>query len=73
MKVEKVIWFTTGNNETIGVLLGIDDVTKKPKAYIGIGEGFDEGLDTQLIKDFGAKFHPSVALEITEHFNLESR
>ena len=56
MKIIDTIWFTEmGKKEPIGIVIGIDVFTGKRKAYIGVGEGLEEGSDRITIAERGAK------------------
>lgn len=55
MKVIKTRWFTN-NRGCIGIVVGEDNVTGDRKAYIGIGHGADEKVDTEAILAWGNKF-----------------
>jgi len=55
MKIKDTIWFSTGRGESIGIVLGYEDPTGKPKAYIGLGDGKDADLDTKIISEWGAR------------------
>ena len=59
MKIIDSIWF---NN--IGIVLGMDDVTKKMKAYIGIGEGKNKISDELHIASCGLPFPAKIAEEL---------
>jgi len=66
MKVQDAIWFTTGNGECIGIVYGTDHIGTR-KAYIGVGDGHDEGLDVQLIVDRGAKVFDTGLEKVLEY------
>ncbi len=61
MKILKANWFTPMGNTLIGIVYGEDEVTKEKKAYIGIGNGYDEKEDSEHIAETGAKFPADVA------------
>jgi hypothetical protein len=68
MKIEKAIWFTTCDGNTLGIVMGTDEVTGERKAYIGVGEGIDETTDTLDIMRYGAKFTPDHIRALLNHF-----
>ena len=50
MKILRAVWFTEMvNTRPIGIVLGIDIMTKKYKAYIGTAGGYDEKIDSYEI------------------------
>lgn len=51
MKIVDSIWFNT-----IGIVV-IETAEGKHKAYIGLGDGFDESADQQLIARIGMPFN----------------
>lgn len=65
MKIDKTFWFT-GSYGTIGVVVGEDSTTKKKKAYIGVGGGFDRRRDIDHIATEGSPVNPGVIREILE-------
>jgi hypothetical protein len=65
MKITDSIWFTSfGWIGCIGIVMGEDDVTRKRKAYIGVGLGVNEAFDERLIVQNGAKFPAEIAERI---------
>lgn len=65
MKVTDTYWFTPGVGHAIGVVLGIDEITSKHKAYIGtVPHGGIEEADTRKIAESGAKVSKQTLLEI---------
>lgn len=72
MKIINAIWFTEmGKTEPIGIIIGQDEITKEKKAYIGTGEGDDEGVDAGHIAECGAKFTHQMAKEISDILKSE--
>ena len=61
MKLDKVAWFTTSDGKVIGVVLGRDEMTDVPKAYIGVCGGKDERSDLAMIVLKGAQFPVAAA------------
>lgn len=52
-----VMWFTESSSEKpIGIVFGVDVITKEKKAYIGTGYGVSSAQDKEHILKFGAKF-----------------
>lgn len=66
MKIIDTIWFTASSN-TIGIVIGKDD-TNEPKAYIGVGNGADEEVDTKHIVEWGAKLTKEIVLKLSNYF-----
>lgn len=66
MKPIDAIWFSnmTSTAGIVGIVVVEDEKTKERKAYIGIGEGNDEKLDTKRIMDFGSPFRIERVAEI---------
>jgi hypothetical protein len=57
MIIIRSIWFNEmGSARPIGLVIGLDEVTREPKAYIGTGSGFDQKSDEIRISQYGAKF-----------------
>ena len=56
MKITHTMWFSTLHAHTIGIVMGEDEVTKKLKAYIGLGDGVSEEDDTKRIAGWGSPF-----------------
>ena len=48
MKQLDTIWFS--GLETIGIVIGEDEITGERKAYIGTGKGYSEEADIQHIE-----------------------
>lgn len=61
MKFIKAFWFGK-----IGIVVGEDVITKEKKAYMGLGEGHDEGLDVGTIMEKGTKVHLNILEEIVK-------
>jgi hypothetical protein len=62
MKIKETFWFTEmGSTRPIGIVIGVDERTGEPKAYIGTAFGSHEGEDVQHIASKGAKLSPSTA------------
>lgn len=72
MNIKNSHWFT-GMNFTIGIVTGVDEVTKKPKAYIGLGRGFDPDVDTKLIAQQGSPVSPIILNEIASFFRTREQ
>jgi len=63
VKIENVNWFTTATH-LIGIVYGVDEITKEKKAYIGaidVADVRDEKTDAQCIAGYGAKYKPATA------------
>lgn len=72
MRVVEVLWFT-GFKGACGIVLGEEDVTHDPVAYIGVVEGHDVKVDTEAIIDWGNKFSKDTALRIVSHLSREKK
>lgn len=72
MKIKNSHWFT-GMNFTIGIVTGVDEVTGKPKAYIGLGRGYDPDVDTRLIAQQGSPVSPMILNEIASFFRTREQ
>lgn len=57
MNLIDAIWFTSLRG-TVGIVIGEDEVTGKRKAYVGIGDGFDEKVDAEHILEWGCPLYP---------------
>lgn len=55
MKIVETLWFT-GFGGTVGIVVIEEDVTNARRAYIGLGEGANEKLDTDKIIAWGVPF-----------------
>ena len=63
----EAIWFNSMLG-TVGIVMYENEVGQK-KAYIGIGDGLDEGYDIHQIKTHGAKLTLSQVKQIEAHLN----
>ena len=66
MKVLDKLWFTNKDG-CIGIVVIEEDVTGDRKAYIGVGQGNSEEVDTEQILAWGNKFSVDI-LERLNHF-----
>lgn len=57
-KIINSLWFCPMGGECIGIIV-IENNTGERKAYIGAGDGRDEGIDAQKIANGGAKITAS--------------
>ena len=64
MKAIRVDWTNT-STECIGIVVGENERGER-KAYIGVGQGFDESQDVQRILNRGGKILPSTLREIID-------
>lgn len=65
MRVTNSMWFSTMNNpRTIGIVIGVDEVTAETKAYIGIGQGLSQKEDEINISQYGSSFPMCSALTL---------
>ncbi len=53
-------WFCNFTGGCIGIVKTEDEVTKKIKYRIGNGNGADEDLDAEFIKNYGSQFYPEI-------------
>jgi hypothetical protein len=65
MKIQNAIWFSNNRLGCIGIVYGTDDFGNR-KAYIGIGDGMDEGIDVDKIAKNGAKIYPNMLQEVID-------
>ena len=66
MKILKAWWFSPMMTPHFGVVVGVDEITKEKKAYIGPADGLDEESDTRDIAARGAKLRRADLEEILE-------
>lgn len=59
-KVLNSWWYTTADGDLIGIIKTIDEVTNEVKFRIGSADGFNELVDQERIKAYGARFIPEV-------------
>ena len=70
MKNVEAIWFTEmGSTLPIGIVIGVDEVTGEPKAYIGTAYGNDGGEDIKRITAGGAKLSLAIVKDIVRRLN----
>lgn len=67
------MWFTPMGapgpyRPMVGIVLGHDDVTGEPKAYIGTAGGTNEAADTKHIAETGAKLTGIDVGHLLHHF-----
>ncbi len=68
MKIEKTVWFSGFNTPgTIGIVMGVDEVTGKKKAYMGFGSGFNEKYDEKVIALDGCPVNVAVLQEAIDY------
>lgn len=70
MKVLDSIWYSSLKFPIIGVVLCFDEITCKFQAYIGTGDGIDQGADAEEIRINGAKISFNVAVD---HFPRKAK
>jgi len=68
-----MIWFSTNQAHTIGIIMGKSDVDDTPKAHIGLGNGKDEGTDAKLIADHGVEITKVMAQDLSKHFKEKGK
>lgn len=61
MKNVDSVWFTSPSGH-VGIVTGEDEFTRKRKAYIGVGHGHNQDVDTFHLLEWGAPL-PLEALE----------
>lgn len=59
-KVLNSWWYTTPGGYTIGIIKTIDEINNEVKFRIGLADGFNELVDQERIKAYGARFIPEV-------------
>lgn len=62
MKIIGSVWFTAVNS--IGIVLGEDELTKERKAYIEVASGLNEKADAEHIAKHGAIFPAEIAKQL---------
>ncbi len=67
MHLIKTVWFGK-----IGIVVGKDEITKKKKAYIGVGSGDDEFFDIDTIRRNGTKVHIQILQDLVEAMRDET-
>ena len=68
MKIIRTIWFS-GMYGFCGIVLGETEIEGERRAYLGVHPGRDEGADTRMIAEGGARIQPAVAKEISDFLN----
>jgi len=63
MKILSAIWFTNSTG-TAGIVITETAETKEVRAYIGVGKGADEKLDTDRIASWGTTVSAKCLVEI---------
>lgn len=54
-KIVNKTWLTANRGIVIGIIKCYDEITKETKFYVGVGDGFNEEIDTESIHKHGAK------------------
>ncbi len=68
MEIKKVLWFSGSNIPGVmGVVMGEDTLTKKKKAYMGMGTGLDDKIDQKVIAAHGTPVNVAVFQEIVDY------
>ena len=68
MKIEKTVWFSGLNIPgVVGIVMGVDTMTSKKKAYMGFGSGFSEESDEVLIATNGSPVNVAVLQEVIDY------
>ena len=68
MKIEKTVWFSGLNiSGVVGIVMGVDEVTGKKKAYIGFGSGSVERFDERIIAATGSPVNIAVLQEVIDY------
>lgn len=53
----EVMWlYTSASGMPVGLVKEYDEIERRWKYYIGVGNGRDESADVELIKAFGQKY-----------------
>lgn len=64
MKAIGIVWFT--GRDTIGIVIGYNEISKRKKAYIAKVLGNSESEDVRHILDYGTKFPTKEAVALIE-------
>lgn len=68
MKIEKAVWFSGFNIPgQIGIVMGVDEVTGKKKAYMGFGSGANEKYDEKTIAARGSPVNAAVLQQVINY------
>ena len=68
MKIERTIWFSGLNIPgLVGIVMGVDEVTGKKKAYMGFGTGSSERFDEKAIAMNGSPVNIAVLQEVIDY------
>lgn len=71
MKIERVYWFT--GDESIGIVVGKDQITGERKGYISTVRGRDEDEDKEYIAACGQRIQPAVMRQIADYLEAKPR
>jgi hypothetical protein len=72
MKMIETYWFSSGTG-LCGIVIGQDEFTGEKKAYIGIGEGKNEGLDARYVLELGSPVSAEVLHGIARKLEVSVR
>ncbi len=68
MKIQKTVWFSGLNIPgLIGIVMGVDEVTGKKRAYMGFGDGSSEKFDEKVIAATGSPVNVAVLQEVIDY------
>ena len=68
MNIKKTVWFSGFNIPgLIGIVMGVDEVTGKKKAYMGFSTGSNEKFDEKLIATSGSPVNAAALQEIVNY------
>ena len=68
MKIEKTVWFSGFNIPgLIGVVMGVDELTGKKKAYMGFGSGRSVDFDEKVIVADGSPVNTAILQEVIDY------
>lgn len=67
MEIKKTVWFSGFNIPgVIGVVMGVDTITGKKKAYMGFGTGASAHFDEKMIAANGTPVNDTTFKEVTD-------
>ena len=71
MEIKKTVWFSGFNIPgSIGIVMGVDTITGKKRAYMGIGSGSNEKFDEKVIAASGTPVNVAVLQEVIDFLKV---
>ena len=67
MEIKKTVWFSGFSAPgVVGIVMGVDTITGKKKAYMGFGTGANVKFDEKLIAASGTPVNVAVLQEVLD-------